>query len=133
VLKAVIEGIDQYPGVMARWEHYAPWLEVDWVHKVRFEDMREKPHETATAMLTHGLSRVAPIFNAKLTVVAEALDVVVTAMVACAEEREKSPTFRKGVTGEWQQEFTPELKRLFKETDQNDWLERLGYERNDDW
>jgi hypothetical protein len=48
-----------------------------------------------------------------------------------AEEKMKF-NFRKGTTGQWRDEFTPYVKRLFK-AEMGDWLERLGYEEDGDW
>lgn len=133
ILEAVIVGLNQYPGVMQRWQHYAPWLDMDWVHKVRFEDARRNPHEVAEGILRYGLQRVAQICERKLVVVEPALQMVVEAMVARAECKEYSPTYRKGEVGSWRHEFTNQHKQLFKETDTDGWLVRLGYEESNDW
>ena len=45
---------------------------------------------------------------------------------------EGSPTFRKGVAGEWRNEFTPEIKRKFKAL-MGGWILELGYERTTNW
>ncbi|WP_261129928.1 sulfotransferase domain-containing protein [Bacillus sp. Marseille-Q3570] len=44
----------------------------------------------------------------------------------------KSPTFRKGQAGNWQQVFDEEMKAQFKAV-AGDLLIRLGYEKNYDW
>ena len=44
----------------------------------------------------------------------------------------KSHTFRSGKTGGWQQHFTEEHKKLFKDV-AGDLLIDLGYEKNNDW
>jgi len=54
-------------------------------------------------------------------------------MVAGSENTDVSPTFRKGTAGQWQEAFTDEHKRLFKATDTNGWLVKLGYEDNEGW
>lgn len=133
VLKAVIAGIDKYPGVFDRWEQYAGWLDVNWVRKVRFEDLRNKPHETVRGLVLYGLGRVAPLFNYKIAVNGDVFDLLIDAMVAEAGDTDRSITFRKGTIGQWREEFTPEIVDLFKEHDKNNWLVRLGYEENDKW
>lgn len=133
VLKAVIVGMDKYPGVMERWEEYAPWLEVDWVFKLRFEDMRAHPMEVTRELLKYGLGRAAPIYDCRLTIVEDAFDVVVATMVANQDDHRFSPTFRKGHIGQWHYEFDQEITDLFKETDKNHWVEKLGYAESDEW
>lgn len=133
VLSAVIVGLDGYPGVMHRWQYYAPWLDVDWVYKVRFEDLRRKPRECADAILRYGLQRTAGIFNQTLTIVEDAFKAVVEAMVTRSGQTEDSPTFRRGNMGDWRGEFSGKHRQLFKETDTDSWLVRLGYEEDDDW
>jgi hypothetical protein len=132
VLRAVIEGVTsdngfEYPGVMSRWAHYAGWLDVDWICKVRYEDVLENPRGTAVKIVRHGLSRACGIFGLKPEVVEENLGVVADMMVQAGAMTHLSPTFRKGARGDWRECFTPELARLFAETDDQNWLVRLGY------
>jgi hypothetical protein len=44
----------------------------------------------------------------------------------------KSPTFRRGEVGSWQDHFTSAHKSLFKEQ-AGDLLVKLGYEASDGW
>ena len=44
----------------------------------------------------------------------------------------RSPTFRSGKAGGWQEAFTEEHKRLFKEVS-GDLLIELGYEKDHGW
>ena len=44
-----------------------------------------------------------------------------------------SPTFRKGKTGGWRDEFKPEHVAAFKRSDPDGWLVRLGYEGDGGW
>jgi len=128
VLEAVIVGVDKYPGVMARWKLYAPWLEVDWVHKIRFEDARNEPEAVAEDIIRYGFSRWQLGHLHEVVVNEDAVSAAIGAMVARGQQREQSLTFRKGNVGDWRQEFTERHKRLFQETDKNGWLVRLGYE-----
>ena len=133
VLKAVVGGYRQYPGVLDRWATYVEWMNVGWTLRVRFEDLRERPYEAAARILRYGLGRVAPIFECQLKVVQEVFDLCVEAMVQAGADTAKSPTFRKGTVGQWREEFTPEIKALFKDCDRENWLVKLGYERDSDW
>jgi len=131
ILKAVIVGLDEYPGVMDRWEFYAPWLDVDWVFKFRFEEAIADLPRMADRLVCYGLDRLGQIFEVRFydSDTAE----VVGHMVESAKRTDKSPTFRRGQTGDWHFEFNDEHKKLFKETDKNNWLIRLGYESSSDW
>jgi hypothetical protein len=133
VLEAVIVGIEGYPGVMARWELYAPWLDAEWVHKVRFEEARSEPEAVAEGIIRYGFARWQARHRHEIQVNDENVRAAIAAMVARGQQREQSLTFRKGNVGDWQQEFTERHKRLFKETDKNGWLVRLEYEGSDDW
>lgn len=128
VLRAVIIGVEGFPGVMARWANYTGWLDVDWILKLRFEEIKANPHATAIKILRYGLHRASGIFGLEPNIVEDNLDTVAGWMVKAGERTDKSPTFRKGAVGDWHEYFTPELKRLFAETDRDGWLERLGYE-----
>jgi len=133
VLKAVISGVDRFPGVLERWEDYAPWLGIDWIYKTNFETVRTDLAVAARNILTYGLDRVSSVFDCKLNIVEENFDLVVLGMVEMAESKKYSPTFRKGNIGDWHDEFTPEIKDLFKEHDKNNWIIKLGYEEDDNW
>lgn len=134
VLSAVIKGHDIYPGVMDRWELYAPWLDVEWVFKFRFEDVLSDPAGTAERLISYGLARIGSIFSVELNPQAESMELMTAAMVRHAiEKREDAATFRRGVPGAWREEFTDEHKELFKKSDRNDWLVRLGYEQDTNW
>jgi hypothetical protein len=47
-------------------------------------------------------------------------------------EPKRSGTFRKGQPGNWREHFTDENKKFFK-NQAGDILQRLGYEKNQDW
>lgn len=134
VLAAVIEGIEGFPGVMHRWELYAPWLNVSWTFKLRFEEALTDPASMAERLIRYGLDRVGAIFDLRLEPSVKSMEEMAAAMVGNAVDRKReSLTFRKGTIGEWRASFTEEHKRLFKETDKNNWLVRLGYENDRAW
>jgi len=133
VLEAVIVGLGRYPGVMARWEMYAPWLDVDWVLSVRFEDVRTDPERWAKVVLRYGLNRTAGIWGHEIEFEPSGFEAVTAVMANATRQRDKSPTFRKGEVGGWREAFTERHRRLFQESDSNGWLVRLGYEETEDW
>ena len=128
VLEAVIVGLDEFPGIVHRWEAYAPWLEVDWVYKFQFERVLSDPKETAGELVMYGLQRISDIYKLNLKPAPESVAAMVDAMTESAVDRkEEALTFRKGKPGEWRTEFTQRHIELFKETDQAGWIDKLGY------
>lgn len=139
-LSAVITGLQvddseygpvYYPGVVERWELYAPWLDQEWVCSVCYRDARQRPEDTAQRIVEYGMGRLAQCMEvAPAKIDDETMRRVVTAMVASGQDTSKSPTFRKGAVGGWRDVFTPEHVRLFKEADTGNWIEQLNF---DDW
>jgi len=132
VLKAVIEGLGPFPGITERWELFAPWLEVGWVHKVKFEELLEEREKHAVEMLNYALHRTVDVYDMGLKADTDLFGTVAQRMVDASKNPHMSPTFRKGKTGGWKDAFTDEHKELFKMLD-NGWLVRLGYEEDDSW
>jgi len=126
-LKVAITGIDRnglyMVNVKQRYEGVFPWLEQKQVMCIRFEDLIDHRDATLNAMLDEvektGYKIPTPREKA-LSVLAEAI------------QPKKSHTFRSGKTGGWREHFTPEHKKLFKDT-ADDLLVKLGYEKNNDW
>ena len=79
---------------------------------------RTAQHHEVTAILTHlGYRGVNPT--------------VVTLLASLLYHRD-SPTFRRGVLGDWRGCFTPRLRQAFRETAPG-LLGELGYEPGDEW
>jgi hypothetical protein len=134
ILSAVIGGMEGYPGIVERWEEYAPWLDVPWVYKVRFEEAISDPRKTSRELLDYALVRLGEVFHFQANIDANADDSGgLIEKMAQAVERRDSLTFRRGIPGEWQERFTDEHKELFKQTDKSGWLVKLGYEESPDW
>lgn len=133
-LRAVIEGLGPYPGVMARWPMYAGWLEADMTLAVRFGDVLAEPREWAGRILNHAIQHTKPIewiTGAKIE--RGWFDRAVDGMMDLHARPELSPTYREGKTGSWREHFTDEHKELFKATDADGWIVRLGFEGSEDW
>lgn len=128
-LAAVIAGHGNYPGVLTRWSAYAPWLDCDWVHPIRYEDMRERPRETAREAIDYVINRTVGDAGGIPIMLADHYAKVFEKSVELMDSTEHSASFRTGRVGDWRTEFTDGLAELFQATDTDNWIERLGYER----
>jgi len=132
-LCAVIEGFGVYAPLFERWVLYAPWLDVDWVLKVTFEQMVNNAKPTVTLLIRY-LYGVA-VHNQGLggaVVSPGVVEQMALNAIVMGRQTDRSPTFRKGKTGSWRKHFTPKVKEVFK-AHAGDWLIRLGYEEDNDW
>lgn len=133
VLSAVITGLGAFPGVVDRWVLYAPWLDCEWTLALRYEDVLADPANAAKQMLEYGIERTLKPFNLNIRVSSSLFDKAVAEMAEMGGRTELSPTYRKGQPGEWRERFTDEHRALFKKSDPDGWLVRLGYEASSDW
>lgn len=133
VLQAVLEGYGEWPGLFERWSLYAGWLQVPWVYKLRYEDLRNSPARVAGELLRYGVERVAAVIGYVVDDVGPMFDEARTAMALASSDTTVSATFRRGVSGEWREVFTPKTVALFKRLDTANWLTTLGYEQDNDW
>ena len=110
-------------GVKQRYASVFEWREQPNVMCIRFEDLIDNRVATLDAMLdeVESIGYKIPMPREK------ALSILVEAI-----QPRKSHTFRSGKTGGWQEHFTEEHKKLFKDVT-GDLLVRLGYEENEDW
>jgi len=113
--------------------HYAPWLDVPWVHSVRFEDAIADREKVAGEILQYGFKRTVQVWNYEIRFEPEPFAAAVQAMVQASLDTRRSATFRRGEAGTWREHFTPEIKDAFKAADKDNWLIRLGYENNTNW
>lgn len=133
-LKRVITGDKNVDSVMARWETFAPWLEEDWVLKLTFEDYIEHPKEVSKLFLRYVYWKAAKCAGLSIELDEDDLDILIRGLMTGHDEAPNiSPTYREGKIGKWKEHFTDEHKELFKESDKNDWLIRLGYADDRDW
>jgi len=114
-MKRVILGSGVLPSLRWRWEQYAGWLKTPEVLCLSYQELRLDPMRCAILIADHiGLPEQAP------------------PLMVNSIGPTRSITFREGRVGDWQEEFTPELKDVFK-LRMGDWLVRLGFEEGDDW
>jgi len=126
-LRVEIAGIDDFglhlPPLRVRYDRYLGFFETPAMMPVRFEDLIHRRRETITAMLDYYEAR-----GYELAVLRDqALELILAAI-----QPEKSITFRKGQTGDWQEHFSAENRQLFKEVN-GDLLIQLGYEKDNYW
>jgi hypothetical protein len=126
-LRAAIQGVHRdelhLPDVRTRYERHLGWLDCPQVLPVRFEQLIEETEPTLEKILAHFEAAGGRISTPR----AQAIGVLREAM-----DPKRSPTFRKGKSGDWRQHFSEDNKRLFKET-AGDLLVRLGYEKDNAW
>ena len=137
-LAAIITGINRpdggrFDGIVERWALYAPWLGIDWICPVRYEDAISDLEGTAERLIEYGINRLGRIFGLQVHAPGPGLADMVEQMAAAARDTGKSATFRRGGSGHWREYFTPRHVALFKEHDPDNWLVRLGYEDSPDW
>jgi hypothetical protein len=111
------------PSIRARFEPYLGWLENPEILTLQYEEFITNCKETLEQILDHALMHGFIPGCSR----AEAIHVLEESI-----DPQRSPTFRKGKIGSWQDEFTQEHRRLFKQVS-GDLLLRLGYEENQDW
>lgn len=112
-----------FPNILGRFQPYLGWLDIPETLVLRFEDLIS--HRTASLgrILGHVVSRGFPLKYPREASI-QVLDSVI--------DPGKSPTFRSGKVGQWQESFTHEHRELFKGI-AGDLLIRLGYEHDHDW
>ena len=112
----------EFPDIAARFAPYLGWLDHDEVLAIHFEDLINDRASALSRIMDHLLVR-APLPSTRELV----LDSLESSI-----NPQRSPTFRSGKTGEWRKYFKEEHKKIFKEV-AGDLLQKLGYEKNNDW
>ncbi len=105
-------------------DRYLPqikWLETPQVLSIRFEELILN-RETVLGSILDYIESFGVTFSISRQEAIEKL--------GSAIKPKKSGTFRKGKPGNWQEHFTPDNKKRFKEV-AGDLLSKLGYEEND--
>ena len=133
VLKRIITGDETIDGVMDRWELFAPWLDEEWVLKLDYGDAVTNKEWACELFVRYLYGRTARYLGVKAEISADYFNEVMHRMMDQLAQPKTSPTYRNGKTGEWKKHFTDEHKDLFKESDKNNWLIRLGYENDRNW
>jgi len=141
-LLAVIQGLGPYASVLERWNAYAGWLDVPWVMPLKFSDVIADKERYCSEIVRYIVGHCAGHRGYEATLPQEAHDQAVELMVANSERTERSPTFRKGQSGGWRDEFKKAHVVAFMESDEkwsreygleNSWLVELGFEDDGNW
>lgn len=138
ILKMIVDGTmleecSEGPhGIRELYEAYEPYLEMNDIHKIRFEDIvgaKGGGSEQRQKKVIHDL---ADYLNIVIT--QDGLQKICDSLFGNPSPNEDRfyTTFREGQIGSWRQYFSEKHKKLFKEI-AGDVLIRWGYEENFDW
>jgi hypothetical protein len=112
-----------FPNIRERFEPYLGWLDRLEVLSLRFEDFIKDRQATLERVFDHAVGRGFPASVTRETA---------RRILDSAIDPARSPTFRSGKVGRWQEMFTDTHKSLFLEV-AGDLLIRLAYERDNNW
>ena len=101
-----VPGLQYLPSIKAQYDRIIGWIIAPDILAFRFEDLVTKPGPQIHRLLDFLEAKQLPIQMDRDTAVATILTAI---------QPEKSPTFRKGKTGGWQDHFSEEHIQLFKE------------------
>lgn len=132
-LIAVLEGWNEFGGLIERWEQYAPWLETENVLPMPYEFMRLEPEAAYQLFIRYALGQAALPNGILPGLFQNDLDRHTTLTAKYMNDRERSPTYIKGKVGGWREEFTPRVREIFDDLGGSKWLVKLGYEQSEDW
>lgn len=118
-----VPGLEFLPSIRVQYDRILGWLTNPNMLSFRFEDLINNPRPQLERLLDFLEIKNLPIQMDR----DKAIDIILEAI-----QPEKSPTFRKGKTGGWQDHFSDEHIQIFKEIS-GDLLIELGYESNNDW
>jgi len=131
-LLAIINGVGKDPGLVKRWTYYAPWVDVPWVHAIKFEDVIANKPKAAEDALQYCIMRTAEVNNIPATLrLQDYFEMVSRTVDMLNRPKETSGTYRKGKAGGWREYWTPAIEEAFDAAGGNDWLNRLGYANTD--
>jgi len=132
VMRLVITGISDYDGIFSRWASFEPWLSKPWVFPIKYRDLRLQTNRIARDFLHYLVSmELLQTGETEMKLNRAVVNQLIENIVQ--RTKRKSVTFRKGKTGGWRYEFTPEITQLFKKYDKTETLVRLGFEKNRNW
>jgi hypothetical protein len=89
-------------------------------------------HRTANKILDYALYIAGVNTNETIFLPHAKRFEIVKHMIAEAQNKDASVTYRKGKRGGWRDEFTPSVLDAFKKNDPG-WLVELGYEKGKQW
>jgi hypothetical protein len=126
-INAAIQGVEDenspLSGIALKYSRYLGWLSQPSVLSLRFEELILEKDQAINKILDH-LAGHGFVPRIPRTEAVKAMKLSI--------EPKRSGTFRKGQPGNWREHFTDENKKFFK-NQAGDILQRLGYEKNQDW
>lgn len=117
------EGAAPFPDIAGRFAPFIGWLGRPEVLSLRFEDLIHDQTAQLAAILHHAVQRGFPL---------QVPEAAALQILQAAINPQRSPTFRRGQTGGWREQFSDKHKQLFKDV-AGDLLIELGYEKGYDW
>jgi sulfotransferase 6B1 len=131
-IMATIRGFGQHTvtdhpraSIREMFEGYTPWLEDPSTLVIRFEDLIGPRGGGVSRKQLDEIKRIADFVERPIS--KEHAQQLAQNMYSRG-----SLTYRKGIIGDWQNHFTEDHRRVFKQV-AGDILIRLGYEKNTDW
>lgn len=129
ILEAVIRGQGWMPSLADRWDAFTPWLECECVHVVRFERLVTDPVNVAEEVFRFVMGRTADTLQVNFKLDGEKMQQLIKEMAEAVYRTDRSPTFRKGVPGEWRERFEDRHYEAVEETGLMEYNIELGYPR----
>jgi sulfotransferase 6B1 len=126
-IRDLIVGADfgqiHFEGINHFYSRFTGWLECTSILHLRYEDLIYRRAEALQQIIDHFLHRIETVSVPREQVMRA---------IESNIDPERSPTFRRGATGDWKRHFTSEHKNLFKNC-AGELLIHLGYEQTNDW
>jgi sulfotransferase 6B1 len=126
-LRAAIGGVHReganLPDILTRYERFLGWFNCPDVMVVKFEELLADQQRSITSMIEFLERKDFRLQMSREQAVQQVIEAV---------QPKKSPTFRKGHSGEWRNYFKEEHKQQFKQVT-GDLLVQMGYEQDDNW
>ncbi len=126
-IRHLIVGVDFgrfcFSGINALYYRLLGWSDYPFVLSLRYEDLIHHRQDALQQIVDHFLHRIDTLPFSR--------EQIIRALEANIDPK-RSPTFRRGATGDWKTHFTTEHKKLFKEHT-GDLLIQLGYEKDTNW
>jgi len=113
-MEAIIKGVDRFAGVGERFRYFQPWIDVDWVLALRYEDIIADPKKAATRIVDKVIQDAMQRVDGLALVDGSMMVAAIMESINRSKYKETA-SYRKGKSGEWRNEFTPYLCELAKQ------------------
>ena len=113
VIVGVIEGLNEWPGVIERWSYYEPWLDRDWVCKLRFQDMIQDKERVADIVMRYVIGLTGTFWETQFSMTREKYDALLYKMVDSVD-RLDTATKRKGTVDGWRSDWNGKIQEAWE-------------------